>query len=171
VAQENVLFNKWVLAVAGTHGKTTTSSMLAWILESSGHAPGFLIGGIPADFSISARLTPSSLFVIEGDEYDTAFFDKRSKFVHYRPKTAVLNNIEFDHADIFANLAEIERQISAFDPDHSPFRTDRQQWSGPGCEASADSRLLDAGRGIRQCDRLDCEFARSGRSFRRSLAG
>ena len=103
--------NKWVLAVAGTHGKTTTSSMLAWILEQSGHAPGFLIGGIPSDFSISARLTPSTHFVIEGDEYDTAFFDKRSKFVHYRPKTVVLNNIEFDHADIFANLAEIERQF------------------------------------------------------------
>jgi len=109
--KENVLFDKWVLAVAGTHGKTTTSSMLAWLLEDSGRAPGFLIGGIPTDFSISARLTPSSLFVIEGDEYDTAFFDKRSKFVHYRPRTAVLNNIEFDHADIFANLAEIERQF------------------------------------------------------------
>jgi len=109
--KENVLFNKWVLAVAGTHGKTTTSSMLAWALEHSGRAPGFLIGGIPTDFAISARLTPSSLFVIEGDEYDTAFFDKRSKFVHYRPRTAILNNIEFDHADIFANLAEIERQF------------------------------------------------------------
>jgi len=85
--------------------------MLAWIFEQSGRAPGFLIGGIPTDFSISARLTSSSLFVIEGDEYDTAFFDKRSKFVHYRPRTAVLNNIEFDHADIFANLGEIERQF------------------------------------------------------------
>ena len=109
--KENVLFGKWVLAVTGTHGKTTTSSMLAWILEHSGHSPGFLIGGIPANLSMSARLTPSRLFVIEGDEYDTAFFDKRSKFVHYRPLTAIINNIEFDHADIFSDLADIERQF------------------------------------------------------------
>jgi UDP-N-acetylmuramate: L-alanyl-gamma-D-glutamyl-meso-diaminopimelate ligase len=112
--KENVLWNKWVLAVSGTHGKTTTSSMLAWILEYSGRAAGFLIGGIPSDFSISARLTASNLFVIEADEYDTAFFDKRSKFVHYLPKTAVLNNIEFDHADIFANIGDIERQFRHF---------------------------------------------------------
>lgn len=108
---ENVLRSKWVLAVAGTHGKTTTSAMLAWILESAGEAPGFLIGGVPRNFSVSARLTSSPHFVIEADEYDTAFFDKRSKFVHYRPKTAVLNNIEFDHADIFVDLADIERQF------------------------------------------------------------
>jgi len=117
---ENVLQGKWVMAVAGTHGKTTTSSMLAWILEYAGLAPGFLIGGVPENFSVSARLpqTPtqdpnstSPFFVIEADEYDTAFFDKRSKFVHYRPRTAILNNLEFDHADIFADLAAIENQF------------------------------------------------------------
>lgn len=126
---ENILRNKWVAAVAGTHGKTTTSSMLAWILEYAGLKPGFLIGGIPENFGVSARVgkitspsaeqedsganmqTVSSFFVIEADEYDTAFFDKRSKFVHYHPKTVVLNNLEFDHADIFPDLAAIERQF------------------------------------------------------------
>ncbi|MHB1237780.1 MAG: UDP-N-acetylmuramate:L-alanyl-gamma-D-glutamyl-meso-diaminopimelate ligase [Gallionella sp.] len=102
---------KWVLAVAGTHGKTTTSAMLAWILEYAGLNPGFLIGGIPQNFGVSARLTESPFFVIEADEYDTAFFDKRSKFVHYHPRTAILNNLEFDHADIFADLAAIETQF------------------------------------------------------------
>ena len=102
---------KWVLAVAGTHGKTTTSAMLAWILEYAGLDPGFLIGGVPQNFGISARLTDSPFFVIEADEYDTAFFDKRSKFVHYHARTAVLNNLEFDHADIFADLAAIETQF------------------------------------------------------------
>ncbi len=102
---------KWVLAVAGTHGKTTTSSMLAWILEYAGLNPGFLIGGIPQNFGVSARLTDSPFFVIEADEYDTAFFDKRSKFVHYHPRTAILNNLEYDHADIFADLAAIETQF------------------------------------------------------------
>jgi UDP-N-acetylmuramate: L-alanyl-gamma-D-glutamyl-meso-diaminopimelate ligase len=111
---EEVLAGKHVLAVAGTHGKTTVSAMLAWILERAGLAPGFLIGGVPNDFPVSARLTPSRLFVIEADEYDTAFFDKRSKFVHYRPRTAILNNIEFDHADIFDDLAAIERQFHHF---------------------------------------------------------
>ncbi|MBN9123981.1 MAG: UDP-N-acetylmuramate:L-alanyl-gamma-D-glutamyl-meso-diaminopimelate ligase [Nitrosospira sp. 56-18] len=111
---ENILREKWVLAVAGTHGKTTTSSMLAWILEYAGMAPGFLIGGIPQNFGSSARLGSSSFFVIEADEYDTAFFDKRSKFVHFRPRTAVLNNLEFDHADIFPNLAAIEQQFHHF---------------------------------------------------------
>ncbi|MCX7140315.1 MAG: UDP-N-acetylmuramate:L-alanyl-gamma-D-glutamyl-meso-diaminopimelate ligase [Proteobacteria bacterium] len=111
---ENVLPSKWVLAVAGTHGKTTTSSMLAWILEAAGKQPGFLIGGVPQDFGVSARLTGSRFFVIEADEYDTAFFDKRSKFVHYHPKTAVLNNLEFDHADIFSDLASIEQQFHHF---------------------------------------------------------
>jgi UDP-N-acetylmuramate: L-alanyl-gamma-D-glutamyl-meso-diaminopimelate ligase len=117
---EHVLQGKWVLAVAGTHGKTTTSSMLAWILEYAGLAPGFLIGGVPQNFGISARLPgapkqepsgESPFFVIEADEYDTAFFDKRSKFVHYHPRTAVLNNLEFDHADIFADLVAIETQF------------------------------------------------------------
>ena len=137
---ENVLQGKWVLAVAGTHGKTTTSSMLAWILEYAGLAPGFLIGGVPENFGVSARLAQvpphmvrqahherkqeisvrpepvegsnsSPFFVIEADEYDTAFFDKRSKFVHYRPRTAILNNLEFDHADIFDDLPAIEKQF------------------------------------------------------------
>ncbi|MDD3884219.1 MAG: UDP-N-acetylmuramate:L-alanyl-gamma-D-glutamyl-meso-diaminopimelate ligase [Gallionella sp.] len=108
---ETLLRDKWVLAVAGTHGKTTTSSMLAWILEDAGLNPGFLIGGVPQNFGISARITESPFFVIEADEYDTAFFDKRSKFVHYRPRTAILNNLEFDHADIFSDLAAIETQF------------------------------------------------------------
>lgn len=117
---EHLLRDKWVLAVAGTHGKTTTSSMLAWILEYAGLAPGFLVGGIPENFGISARLPGepqqeaggcSPFFVIEADEYDTAFFDKRSKFVHYRPRTAILNNLEYDHADIFPDLAAIETQF------------------------------------------------------------
>tara|TARA_Y100001936_G_scaffold254008_1_gene323448 strand:- start:5778 stop:7124 length:1347 start_codon:yes stop_codon:yes gene_type:complete len=112
---ENVLKNKWVLAVSGTHGKTTTSSMLAWILEYAGMKPGFLIGGIPGNFNISARLSDSSpFFVIEADEYDTAFFDKRSKFIHLRPKTTILNNLEFDHADIFPDLAAIIQQFHHF---------------------------------------------------------
>ncbi|MES2582397.1 MAG: UDP-N-acetylmuramate:L-alanyl-gamma-D-glutamyl-meso-diaminopimelate ligase, partial [Pseudomonadota bacterium] len=108
---EHVLQGRHVLAVAGTHGKTTTTAMLTWILESAGLHPGFLIGGVPLNFGVSARLGAGASFVIEADEYDTAFFDKRSKFVHYRPRTAVLNNLEFDHADIFDNLAAIERQF------------------------------------------------------------
>jgi UDP-N-acetylmuramate: L-alanyl-gamma-D-glutamyl-meso-diaminopimelate ligase len=103
----NVLTDKWVLAVAGTHGKTTTSSMLAWILDYAGLAPGFLIGGVPMNFSISARLGRSKYFVVEADEYDTAFFDKRAKFVHYRPRTLAITNIEYDHADIYPNLDAI----------------------------------------------------------------
>jgi len=106
-----VLQDKWVLAVAGTHGKTTTSSMLAWILEYQGFKPGFLIGGIPMNFGLSARAGETDFFVIEADEYDSAFFDKRSKFVHYRPRTAILNNLEFDHADIFDDLQAIKRQF------------------------------------------------------------
>ncbi|EEB77803.1 UDP-N-acetylmuramate:L-alanyl-gamma-D-glutamyl-meso-diaminopimelate ligase [marine gamma proteobacterium HTCC2148] len=108
---ENVLAGKWVLAASGTHGKTTTSSMLAWILEYAGMAPGFLIGGVPADFGLSARTGSTDFFVVEADEYDTAFFDKRSKFVHYRPRTLVINNLEFDHADIFPDIAAIQRQF------------------------------------------------------------
>lgn len=146
---ENVLQGKWVLAVAGTHGKTTTSSMLAWILEYAGLAPGFLIGGVPENFLVSARLPQvptqdknsiSPFFVIEADEYDTAFFDKRSKFVHYRPRTAVLNNLEFDHADIFEDLASIEKQF------HHLVRTVPQQGLVVvnGKEASL-SRVIDKG--------------------------
>lgn len=108
---EHVLQDKWVLGVAGTHGKTTTSSMLSWILDYNGVKTGFLIGGIPLNFGISARLGDSDFFVIEADEYDSAFFDKRSKFVHYRPRTAILNNLEFDHADIFPDLEAIKKQF------------------------------------------------------------
>jgi UDP-N-acetylmuramate: L-alanyl-gamma-D-glutamyl-meso-diaminopimelate ligase len=108
---DNVLSGQWVIGIAGTHGKTTTSAMVAWILEQAGLNPGFLIGGVPLNFGVSARATDSAFFVIEADEYDTAFFDKRSKFVHYRSRTVVLNNLEFDHADIFANLSEIESQF------------------------------------------------------------
>jgi UDP-N-acetylmuramate: L-alanyl-gamma-D-glutamyl-meso-diaminopimelate ligase len=108
---EHVLQGRHVLAVAGTHGKTTTSALLAWLLEHAGLQPGFLVGGVPQNFGISARLGQSQYFVIEADEYDTAFFDKRSKFVHYRPRTAILNNLEYDHADIFPDLAAIERQF------------------------------------------------------------
>lgn len=112
---EYILHDKWVLAVAGTHGKTTTASMLAWILEQAGYEPGFLIGGVPLNFGISARLgghgSPAPFFVIEADEYDTAFFDKRSKFIHYHPRTAIFNNLEYDHADIFPDLATIETQF------------------------------------------------------------
>ncbi|KQY86426.1 UDP-N-acetylmuramate:L-alanyl-gamma-D-glutamyl-meso-diaminopimelate ligase [Pelomonas sp. Root1444] len=108
---EHVLQGRHVLAVAGTHGKTTTTSMLAWILEHAGQKPGFLVGGVPQNFGVSARLGEGAPFVIEADEYDTAFFDKRSKFVHYRPRTAILNNLEHDHADIFPDLAAIETQF------------------------------------------------------------
>jgi UDP-N-acetylmuramate: L-alanyl-gamma-D-glutamyl-meso-diaminopimelate ligase len=107
----HVLADRWVLAVAGTHGKTTTASMLAWILDDTGLEPGFLIGGVPANFGLSARLGKAPFFVVEADEYDTAFFDKRSKFVHYRPRTLILNNLEYDHADIFADLEAIKLQF------------------------------------------------------------
>jgi UDP-N-acetylmuramate: L-alanyl-gamma-D-glutamyl-meso-diaminopimelate ligase len=110
---EHLLQGRWVLAVAGTHGKTSTASMLAWILEAAGLKPGFLIGGVPNNFGVSARLGEAPFFVVEADEYDTAFFDKRSKFVHYRPRTLILNNLEFDHADIFPDLAAIQRAIAA----------------------------------------------------------
>jgi len=131
---EHVLAGRWVLGVAGTHGKTTTASMLAWMLEFGGLAPGFLIGGVPGNFGVSARLTDSPFFVIEADEYDTAFCDKRSKFVHYRPRTVVLNNLEFDHADIFDDLSAIETQF------HHLVRTVPRQ----GCVVSnADAEALE----------------------------
>ncbi|MCZ2497832.1 UDP-N-acetylmuramate:L-alanyl-gamma-D-glutamyl-meso-diaminopimelate ligase [Xylophilus sp. Kf1] len=137
---ENVLQGRHVLAVAGTHGKTTTTAMLAWILEQAGLQPGFLVGGVPLNFGVSARLGSGRTFVIEADEYDTAFFDKRSKFVHYRPRTVVLNNLEFDHADIFDDLAAIERQF------HHLLRTvpgDGRVVSN-GAEAALE-RVLDQG--------------------------
>ncbi|MCJ8269813.1 MAG: UDP-N-acetylmuramate:L-alanyl-gamma-D-glutamyl-meso-diaminopimelate ligase, partial [Psychrosphaera sp.] len=108
---DNLLKDKWVLAASGTHGKTTTASMIAWVLEYAGLSPGFLIGGVPQNFNISARSSDSPFFVIEADEYDSAFFDKRSKFVHYRPRTLVINNLEFDHADIFDELKDIQKQF------------------------------------------------------------
>jgi len=108
---EHIIHDRWVLAVAGTHGKTTTTSILAWILEYAGLKPGFLVGGVPENFGVSARLGDAPFFVVEADEYDTAFFDKRSKFVHYRPRTLIINNIEFDHADIFPDVAAIQRQF------------------------------------------------------------
>ncbi len=108
---EEILRDRWVLAIAGTHGKTTTSSLVCWLLEHAGLEPGFLIGGVPENFGVSARLGSGPFFVIEADEYDAAFFDKRSKFVHYHPKTLVLNNLEYDHADIFDNLGEIKKQF------------------------------------------------------------
>ncbi len=108
---DNLLKDRWVIGISGTHGKTTTSSMVAWILEFAGLKPGYLIGGVPENFGVSARVGESPFFVIEADEYDSAFFDKRSKFVHYRPKTLVINNLEFDHADIFADLAAIQTQF------------------------------------------------------------
>ncbi len=109
--RQALLPGKWVIAASGTHGKTTTASMIAWILEHAGFEPGFLIGGVPANFGCSARLGGSDFFVVEADEYDTAFFDKRSKFLHYQPKTLIINNLEFDHADIFADLAAIQTQF------------------------------------------------------------
>lgn len=111
---ENVLKDRWVIAVAGTHGKTTTTSMVAWMLEQAGCEPGFLVGGVPDNFGVSARMGKSPYFVIEADEYDSAFFDKRSKFLHYRPKTAILNNLEYDHADIFPDLEAIKQQFHFF---------------------------------------------------------
>ena len=108
---EHILQDRWVLAVAGTHGKTSTASLLAWILEDAGLKPGFLIGGVPENFGVSARLGDSPFFVVEADEYDTAFFDKRSKFIHYHPRTLIMNNLEFDHADIFEDLEQIQKQF------------------------------------------------------------
>ncbi len=134
---EHVLQDKWVLGVAGTHGKTTTTGMLSWILEHQGFKPGFLIGGIPLNFGISARLGESDFFVIEADEYDSAFFDKRSKFVHYRPRTAILNNLEYDHADIFPDLDAIKKQF------HHLVRTVPGEGLiiGPECDANINDVL------------------------------
>jgi UDP-N-acetylmuramate: L-alanyl-gamma-D-glutamyl-meso-diaminopimelate ligase len=167
-----VLAGRWTLAVAGTHGKTTTTSMLAWILEYAGLKPGFLIGGVPENFGVSARLGDAPFFVIEADEYDTAFFDKRSKFVHYRPRTLIVNNIEFDHADIFPDLDSIKRQF------HHVIRTVPKSGLvvANGADANVAATLaqgcwtpveyFDGGDGW-QADLLDA----AGTSFRVSLAG
>ena len=158
-----VLRDVHVLGVAGTHGKTTTSSMLAWILEHAGLAPGFLIGGVPGNFSSSARFAPGTrYFVIEADEYDTAFFDKRAKFVHYRSRTLILNNLEFDHADIYDDLGAIQKQF------HHLVRTvpasGRILWNASDANLEGDARhgQLDAARGVRP-------RGRAGRSPGRSI--
>jgi UDP-N-acetylmuramate-alanine ligase len=150
---ENVLQGRWVLAVAGTHGKTTTTSLLAWILEDAGLKPGFLVGGVPKNFGVSARLGETPFFVIEADEYDTAFCDKRSKFVHYRPRTAILNNLEFDHADIFADLRRSRRNSTIWCASCRN-RADRRQRRG-GIAAAGDRPRLLVGAGVVQrCGRL-----------------
>jgi UDP-N-acetylmuramate: L-alanyl-gamma-D-glutamyl-meso-diaminopimelate ligase len=151
----NFLAGKWVLAVAGTHGKTTTSSMLARILDFAGYDPGFLIGGVPEDFGVSARRTASNFFVIEADEYDTAFFDKRSKFVHYHPRTAVLNNLEFDHADIFPDLAAIEDAVPSPGPHDPRRRSGHRQCRRGEPRSRAQARRMDAGRALQCRRRLD----------------
>ena len=137
-------------ACGGRHARQDHRlAMLAWVLERAGGSPGFLIGGVPMDFPVSARLTRSPLFVIEADEYDTAFFDKRSKFVHYRPRTAILNNLEFDHADIFDDLAAIERQFHHFVRTVPQFGLIVVNAADEALEASAQPRRVDAGRGLR----------------------
>ena len=149
-----VLKDRWVLAVAGTHGKTTTASLLAWILEHAGLEPGFLIGGVPANFGLSARLGAAPFFVIEADEYDTAFFDKRAKFVHYRPRTVILNNLEFDHADIYPDLASIQRQFHHLVRIVPGRRAHRLECRRCEPEGHAGDGLLDAARGLRACARV-----------------
>lgn len=151
---ETLLCGKHVLTVAGTHGKTTTSSLLAWILDQAGLSPGFLIGGVPVNFEHSARLTDSRYFVIEGDEYDTCFFDKRSKFVHYRPKTAILNNLEYDHADIFPNLQAIETQF------HHLVRTMAQN-----ARLIVNARSEALGRVLERGLYSECEFFNSEKGW------
>ncbi len=163
---EKVLRARHVLAVAGTHGKTSTASMLAWILEAAGRRPGYLIGGVPSNFGVSARLGQEPYFVIEADEYDTAFFDKRSKFVHYPAKTAILNNLEFDHADIFGDIADIERQFHHFVRIVPAWRAARSKRSRRGAEASAHKRVLDAGRAVWRGGGLASRAGRTGRQLR-----
>ncbi len=159
----NVLRGRHVLAVAGTHGKTTTASMLAWILQDAGLAPGFLIGGIPANFGVSASFGETDYFVVEADEYDTAFFDKRAKFVHYSPNTLVLNNLEYDHADIYADLDAIKWQF------HQLMRTVPGNGrviinaADENLPAVIDAGLLDAGRNLRE--RRESGLARELRGF------
>ncbi|WP_160152782.1 UDP-N-acetylmuramate:L-alanyl-gamma-D-glutamyl-meso-diaminopimelate ligase [Microbulbifer sp. ALW1] len=149
---DHFLGGRWVLAVAGTHGKTTTASMLAWVLEYAGMEPGFLIGGVPQNFDVSARLGNTPFFVVEADEYDTAFFDKRSKFVHYRPRTLIINNLEFDHADIFDDLAAIQKQF------HHLVRTVPGSGLVVAAQEDAVTQVLDQGCWS-QVQRLDVESA------------
>ncbi|KUJ82483.1 UDP-N-acetylmuramate:L-alanyl-gamma-D-glutamyl-meso-diaminopimelate ligase [Microbulbifer flavimaris] len=169
---DHFLGGRWVLAVSGTHGKTTTASMLAWVLEHAGMKPGFLIGGVPRNFDVSARLGESSFFVVEADEYDTAFFDKRSKFVHYRPRTLVINNLEFDHADIFPDLAAIQRQF------HHLVRTvpgnglivaaaedNVEQVLEQGCWTEVQRFATEAEDGVRLGDWCAVDVAADGSSF------
>ena len=144
---EQVLKDRHVLAVAGTHGKTTTSSMLAWILEHAGRNPGFLIGGVPSNFDATARLGAAPYFVIEADEYDTAFFDKRAKFVHYRPRTAILNNLEYDHADIYPDVASIRAPVPPAGAHRAFQRPSHRQWRR--CRSSRDLGSRVAGRRAR----------------------
>ena len=158
-----VLKDRHVLAVAGTHGKTTTSSLLAWILEHAGLNPGFLIGGVPANFGLSARLGAMPFFVIEADEYDTAFFDKRAKFVHYRPRTLMLNNLEFDHADIYPDLACHPAPVpppGSHRARQRPHRLERRR-----CRAARDARhgVLDTARGLRTCATAGCALDGAGK--------
>ncbi|AMX01898.1 UDP-N-acetylmuramate:L-alanyl-gamma-D-glutamyl-meso-diaminopimelate ligase [Microbulbifer thermotolerans] len=175
---DHFLGGRWVLAVSGTHGKTTTSSMLAWILEQAGMQPGFLIGGVPANFGVSARLGESPFFVVEADEYDTAFFDKRSKFVHYRPRTLIINNLEFDHADIFDNLAAIQRQF------HHLVRTvpgnglivsstedTVEEVLRQGCWSEVQRFATESENGVRLGDWCAVDVAADGSSFGISFRG
>ncbi|WP_444891900.1 UDP-N-acetylmuramate:L-alanyl-gamma-D-glutamyl-meso-diaminopimelate ligase [Microbulbifer sp. TRSA001] len=169
---DHFLGGRWVLAVSGTHGKTTTASMLAWILEAADMQPGFLIGGVPANFGVSARLGESPFFIVEADEYDTAFFDKRSKFVHYRPRTVIINNLEFDHADIFEDLAAIQKQF------HHLVRTvpasglivasaekNVEQVLDKGCWSEVQRVGSESAEGVRVGDWCAVDIAADGSSF------
>ena len=175
---DHFLGGRWVLAVSGTHGKTTTASMLAWVLEYAGMQPGFLIGGVPRNFGVSARLGETPFFVVEADEYDTAFFDKRSKFVHYRPRTLIINNLEFDHADIFPDLAAIQRQF------HHLVRTvpgnglivaaaeePVEEVLTQGCWSEVQRFSTEAEEGVRLGDWRAVDIAADGCSFAVSFRG
>ncbi|WP_308366273.1 MULTISPECIES: UDP-N-acetylmuramate:L-alanyl-gamma-D-glutamyl-meso-diaminopimelate ligase [unclassified Microbulbifer] len=175
---DHFLGGRWVLAVSGTHGKTTTASMLAWILEHADMHPGFLIGGVPNNFGVSARLGDTPFFVVEADEYDTAFFDKRSKFVHYRPRTLIINNLEFDHADIFRDLADIQHQF------HHLVRTvpgnglivaaaDRsvEEVLEQGCWSELQRVTAEGGEGVHLADWCAVDIAPDGGSFAVNFRG
>ncbi|WGL17989.1 UDP-N-acetylmuramate:L-alanyl-gamma-D-glutamyl-meso-diaminopimelate ligase [Microbulbifer bruguierae] len=175
---DHFLGGRWVLAVSGTHGKTTTASMLAWILEYAGMEPGFLIGGVPNNFDVSARLGNTPFFVVEADEYDTAFFDKRSKFVHYRPRTLIINNLEFDHADIFDDLAAIQKQFHHLVrtvPGSGLIVAAREdavtQVLEKGCWSQVQRCDLEQGDGVRLGDWCAVNVAADGSSFDVLLEG